>query len=76
MLAAVLNLILINLLFGQSYKLEGEILDASNKTALPFANISLEGTTLGSASDANGRFSIENISASTNIFNTEPSICI
>ena len=45
MRAAVLNLILINLLLGQYYKLEGEILDASNKTALPFDNISLEGTT-------------------------------
>ena len=51
--------------FGQTYKLEGKILDASNKSGLPFANISLEGTTLGSASDADGRFSIEKINAGT-----------
>ena len=60
-----LNLFLINVLFAQSYKIEGEILDASNKSALPFANVILEGTTLGSASDANGKFSIEKINAGT-----------
>ena len=63
MRAAILSLCLINLLFAQSYRLEGEILDASNKSALPFANVILEGTTLGSASDANGKFSIEKINA-------------
>ena len=65
MRTAFLNLFLINLLFAQSYKIEGEILDASNKSALPFANVILEGTTLGSASDANGKFSIEKINAGT-----------
>ena len=39
MRAAILSLCLINLLFAQAYKLEGEILDASNKSALPFAKI-------------------------------------
>ena len=43
--------------FAQTFKLDGQILDASNKSALPFANITLEGTTLGSASDSDGRFS-------------------
>ena len=65
MRAVILNLFLINLIFAQSYKIEGEILDASNKSALPFANVILEGTTLGSASDANGKFSIEKINAGT-----------
>ena len=46
---------------GQTYKLEGEILDKSNKSPLVFANIMLEGTSAGSASDNEGRFSIENI---------------
>ena len=63
MRAATLSLFLINLLFAQTYRLEGEILDASNKSALPFANVILEGTTLGSASDADGKFSIEKINA-------------
>ena len=65
MRAVILNLFLINLLFAQTYRLEGEILDASNKSALPFANLILEGTTLGSASDASGKFSIEKINAGT-----------
>ena len=51
--------------FAQNFKLDGQILDASNKSVLPFANITLEGTTLGSASDADGRFSIEKINAGT-----------
>ncbi|MBT4928278.1 TonB-dependent receptor plug domain-containing protein, partial [bacterium] len=51
--------------FAQTFKLDGQILDASNKSALPFANITLEGTTLGSASDADGRFRIEKINAGT-----------
>ncbi|MDG1847295.1 MAG: carboxypeptidase-like regulatory domain-containing protein, partial [Candidatus Marinimicrobia bacterium] len=51
--------------FAQTFKLDGQILDASNKSALPFANITLEGTTLGSASDSDGRFSIEKINAGT-----------
>ena len=58
-------LLITQLSFGQTYKLEGKILDASNKSGLPFANISLEETTLGSASDADGRFSIEKINAGT-----------
>ena len=65
MRAVILNLFLINLIFAQTYRLEGEILDASNKSALPFANVILEGTTLGSASDANGKFIIEKINAGT-----------
>jgi len=58
-------LLITQLSLGQTYKLEGKILDASNKSGLPFANISLDGTTLGSASDADGRFSIEKINAGT-----------
>ena len=51
----------LQLSIGQTYKLEGEILDKSNKSPLVFANIMLEGTSAGSASDNEGRFSIENI---------------
>ncbi len=53
------------MIFGQSYKLEGEILDKSNQSPLSFANITLQGTSLGAASDNDGRFSIENIDAGT-----------
>ena len=54
-----------HMIFGQSYKLEGEILDKSNQSPLSFANITLQGTSLGAASDNEGRFSIENIDAGT-----------
>ena len=54
-----------HMVFGQSYKLEGEILDKSNQSPLSFANITLKGTSLGAASDNEGRFSIENIEAGT-----------
>ena len=57
--------IAVQIIFGQTFKLDGQILDASNKAALPFANITLEGTTLGSASDDEGRFSIKKINAGT-----------
>ena len=41
--------------------MEGEILDKSNKSALAFANIILDGSSLGAASDSEGRFVIEKI---------------
>ena len=50
---------------AQGLKLEGEILDSSNKSPLAFANIILEGTSLGAASDNEGRFIIEKIQAGT-----------
>ena len=50
---------------AQELKLEGEILDSSNKSPLAFANIILEGTSLGAASDNEGRFIIEKIKAGT-----------
>ena len=51
--------------FGQQSNLDGEILDKSNKSPLLFANIVLEGTTFGAASDSEGKFSIQNIDAGT-----------
>ncbi len=58
-------ILLSQLSFGQKNKIEGEILDKSNKSPLIFANIVLEGTTYGAASDNDGRFSIENIESGT-----------
>jgi len=58
-------ILLSQLSFGQNNKIEGEILDKSNKSPLIFANIVLEGTTYGAASDNDGRFSIENIESGT-----------
>ncbi len=62
----ILYIILLgSICFGQENKLEGKILDKSNDSPLIFANIILEGTTYGAASDKDGRFSILNIEAGT-----------
>lgn len=58
-------ILLSQICLGQDNKLEGEIFDKSNKSPLIFANIILEGTTYGAASDKDGRFSILNIEAGT-----------
>ena len=58
-------ILLSQICFGQNNKLEGEIFDKSNKSPLIFANIILEGTTYGAASDNKGRFSIQNIESGT-----------
>ena len=50
-----------SIVFTQEYKLEGEILDKSNNSVLAFANIILDGSALGAASDSDGRFIIEKI---------------
>ena len=52
-------------MWGQKFTLEGEVLDGSNRSPLAFANVILEGTSIGSASDNEGRFRIENIEAGT-----------
>ena len=52
-------------MWGQKFTLEGEVLDGSNRSPLAFANVILEGTSMGSASDNEGRFRIENIEAGT-----------
>lgn len=47
------------ILYGQTATLSGTV--SSNQTPLEFANIHLEGTSLGSATDKNGLFTIEDI---------------
>ena len=45
----------IQVIWGQKFTLEGEVLDGSNRYPLAFANVILEGTSLGSASDNEGK---------------------
>ena len=61
----IILIISVQLGFGQQSNLDGEILDKSNKSPLLFANIILEGTTFGAASDSEGKFSIQNIDVGT-----------
>ncbi|MBN1894702.1 carboxypeptidase-like regulatory domain-containing protein, partial [bacterium] len=46
---------------GTSGKITGFITDVSTKEPLPGANIIIEGTSLGAATDLNGRFIILNV---------------
>ena len=46
------------LLGGQTGKIVGKVYDASTKEPLPGANVIIEGTTMGAASDVNGNFLI------------------
>ncbi|RQV99493.1 hypothetical protein EH221_00125, partial [bacterium] len=46
---------------GNTGKISGTIIDASQKTGLQGVNVMLEGTSLGTATDMSGRFSIINI---------------
>ena len=50
-----------NSILAQSGKLSGQVTDAATGEALAFANIIVTGTTMGSATDVNGYYSILNI---------------
>lgn len=50
---------------GTTGKIAGKIVDKSNKEVLPGANVLVEGTTLGAASDRNGAFVILNVPPGT-----------
>ncbi len=53
------------MLFAQEGEISGTVTDQSTGEALIGANVFLEGTTLGSATDQNGRFQIERVPAGT-----------
>lgn len=50
---------------GTTGKIAGRITDATNKEGLPGANVLLEGTSMGAASDANGDYFIANVPPGT-----------
>ncbi len=52
-------------LFAQKGSITGTVVDRSTGEALPGANILIEGTTLGAASDIRGKFTINNVPAGT-----------
>jgi hypothetical protein len=61
------NLLFVALIFSitlgeaQTTTLEGRVLDAKTGEPIPFANVFLDNTTLGAASDQNGDFVIRNV---------------
>lgn len=50
-----------NLIFSQKGRIEGRILNETNNEAIPFSNILVVGTTIGSSSDIDGKFIITGI---------------
>lgn len=51
------------LVFGQSGAIKGQIMDKESQSPLPFADIILEGTTLGAMTDIDGQFIITGVPA-------------
>ena len=47
--------------FGQTGIIQGRIAEAGNNAAVPFANVVIQGTTLGASSDLDGNYSIKNL---------------
>ena len=47
--------------YAQTGIISGRIFDAKNNEPVPFANVVIQGTTVGSASDLDGNYSIENL---------------
>ncbi len=54
-----------NLFAGTTGKITGQITDATTGEALPFANVLLVGTTIGTATDIEGKFLILNVTPGT-----------
>ncbi len=46
-------------IFAQSFSVKGKVIDSQSGSNLSFANIRVEGTTLGTASNANGEFELK-----------------
>ena len=49
------------LLFGQGGNIKGHIIDAQTNESLPYANIFINNTTIGTATDVNGDFQIKDV---------------
>ncbi|HSG67470.1 MAG TPA: TonB-dependent receptor [Bacteroidales bacterium] len=62
-IAGVFIFLLANMLvYGQTGKISGRIFDARTNEPIPFANIIIEGTTIGSTSDLDGNFIFTGVS--------------
>ena len=56
-------LLIISFTYAQSGKIEGFVFDSQYNDPLPGANIYLEGTSLGAATDLNGKYAIVGVPA-------------
>ncbi|MCB0509733.1 MAG: carboxypeptidase-like regulatory domain-containing protein, partial [Bacteroidetes bacterium] len=60
-----------NFIFAQTAKLEGKLVDAKNNEAIPFASVFIQNTTIGTTSDLDGYFVLENLEPG--LYNVEAS---
>jgi len=63
--ALLVLLVALPLLAQDQGTVQGKVTDASSRNALPGANVQVEGTSLGAASDANGNYTIGNVPVGT-----------
>ena len=49
----------------RAFTLTGEVFDVNTKERIPYATVSIENTTIGATTDANGRFTINRVPADT-----------
>ncbi len=59
----ILFLLISLLTFAQNAVLTGKVVDATNNKPLPFVNVLVSGTTMGTVTDENGHFVIQNLYA-------------
>lgn len=52
-------------MYGQKGSIEGTLYDSLNREPVPFANVVIEGTTIGVATDFDGKFEIPNLNSGT-----------
>jgi outer membrane receptor for ferrienterochelin and colicin len=60
-LITLLALLFSTVTFAQNAKITGKVTDANNNEPIPFANIIVEGTTLGTTTDFDGNFTLTNL---------------
>ncbi|MBN2173898.1 MAG: TonB-dependent receptor [Bacteroidales bacterium] len=56
LLGIVIELLVMQFLYGQSGRIDGRVYDANNNEPLPFTNIVIWGTSIGTTSDLDGNF--------------------
>ena len=59
-------LILLSVVLGNNYQISGKVYDSTNSKPLIGANVIIENTSLGAASDVDGNFIIKNIEQEKN----------
>lgn len=65
LLIAIIFICQLSALFAQTGTIKGRVFNSINNEAIPFANIVIDSTIIGSTSDINGNYKIENLKPGT-----------